>query len=75
MYFSILFSFFNEREPFSKTWGRNKQQKLTKIFKRQFLGYILNLFMKKWGVNGVCALIHPIKHAFDTAYAENLQKV
>ena len=25
---------------------------------------------KMWG-NGVCALIHPILHTFDTAYAEN----
>ena len=26
---------------------------------------------KKKGENGVCALIHPILHTIDTAYAEN----
>ena len=40
------------------------------MFKRQFFGYILHLFKKK-GENGVCALIHPILHTIDTAYAEN----
>ena len=27
--------------------------------------------LRKNGGNGVCALVHPILHTFDTAYAEN----
>ena len=29
------------------------------------------IFQEKRSENGVCALIYPILHTFDTAYAEN----
>ena len=37
MYFHIITSFLNEREPFSKTWGKNKQQKTPKFLNFTFL--------------------------------------
>ena len=66
----LITGFFTEREPYSKTWGKNKEKKWTKTFKCHFFGYILYLFKKKMAGNGVCALIHPILHTLDTAYVE-----
>ena len=49
-----------------QTNSKNKQKFLNVIFVDTFC-----IFQGKMRENGVCALIHPILHTFDTTYAEN----
>ena len=49
-----------------QTNSKNKPKFLNVTFLNKFA-----LVQEKTGENGVCALIHPILHTFDTAYAEN----
>ena len=70
MYFHIITRFFNEKEPFSKTWGKTNSKNKPKFLNVTFLDTFC-IYSKKMGENGVCFLIHPVLHTFDTAYAEN----
>ena len=49
-----------------QTNSKNKPKFLSDIFLDTFC-----ICSRKNGGNGVCALIHPILHTFNTAYAEN----
>ena len=70
MYFHIITNFFKDRKVFLKLEGQTNRKNKPKFLNITFLDTFC-IYSRKMEKNGGCALMHPILHTFDTAYAEN----